>query len=345
MQKTFDFVIVGQGLAGTLLAYFLKKAGKTVLIFDNNHRHAASMVAAGIINPITGKNFVKSWRIDEFLPFAQKTYTEIEAELSLCFMHKKNLIRAFDSVLDENNWLAKSGDPDINKYILDPADVTGLSDIIKTGVRCGEICGSLQINLKEMLGAFKEKWVQEEIYVEDRFDYEQLIETYAGFKYQDFTFKEIVFCEGSMGAKNPFFPNSGLAPSKGEVLIVKIDGPPLKKMYKDGIFIVHVQEDLYWIGSGYEWNAQDDLPTEKGRKLIEQALTKILSVPFEVIDHKAAIRPTMQKRRPVLIQHSDIRGIYFFNGLGTKGSSVGPFAAHQFASYLLYHNEKDLYLH
>jgi len=52
-----DFLIVGQGLAGSLMAWELMQRGKTVLIVDNGLENA-SRVAAGLINPVTGMRFV-----------------------------------------------------------------------------------------------------------------------------------------------------------------------------------------------------------------------------------------------------------------------------------------------
>ncbi|MFT5168556.1 MAG: glycine oxidase, partial [Saprospiraceae bacterium] len=61
MKKEVDYLIIGQGLAGSLLAYQLLERGKTVQIIDNHHNGASSSIAAGIINPITGRRFAKSW--------------------------------------------------------------------------------------------------------------------------------------------------------------------------------------------------------------------------------------------------------------------------------------------
>ncbi len=55
----FDFLIVGQGLAGSLLAWELMQRGAKVLIVDNGMPNA-SQVAAGLINPITGMRFAKT---------------------------------------------------------------------------------------------------------------------------------------------------------------------------------------------------------------------------------------------------------------------------------------------
>jgi len=55
--REVDYLIVGQGLAGALLACLLQMNRKRVLVIDNGHRTAASLSAAGIMNPITGAEY------------------------------------------------------------------------------------------------------------------------------------------------------------------------------------------------------------------------------------------------------------------------------------------------
>jgi glycine/D-amino acid oxidase-like deaminating enzyme len=57
-------------------------------------------------------------------------------------------------------------------------------------------------------------------------------------------------------------------------------------------------------------------------------------MPFEIVDHLAAIRPTVRDRKPYLGRHNLHSNLYIFNGLGAKGSSLGPFFAAHFADWL-----------
>ncbi|MBP6403894.1 MAG: FAD-binding oxidoreductase, partial [Bacteroidia bacterium] len=75
------------------------------------------------------------------------------------------------------------------------------------------------------------------------------------------------------------------------------------------------------------------------QKLTEQ-LDEILKVPYRVISQKAGVRPTVKDRRPLLGLHPQHPGVYVFNGLGTKGVSLGPFFASHFVNYL--EDETDL---
>jgi len=328
-----DIAIIGQGLAGSLMGYFLAKLGWNILVIDDHHNGASSIVAAGIVNPITGKSFVRSWNIGEFLPFALQTYRQMERELNIDILREAHIIRSLYSVEDENAWYARSADPVVGQYICPQADVTEFNGKVHPPFAYGETRGTFHVRVPFLLSALKERWTGTGCYLEGKLDYDEL-GTSSPFFYNGHTFDRIIFCEGHQATGNPFFPGLGMGPSKGEVLMVKIPEAHFRKMYKDHIFIVHSHDDTYWVGGGYQWNSPDDKPSLSARQNLETHLRNILAIPYEVVEHKAAIRPTMHSRRPVFLQNKEHQGMYLFNGLGTKGTSIGPLAAHQIASYL-----------
>ncbi len=78
-----DYLIIGQGIAGTFLSYYLEKENRSFFVIDNNKPSAASRIAAGIINPVTGRRLVKTWMIDELLPFIHREYNELGKALGI----------------------------------------------------------------------------------------------------------------------------------------------------------------------------------------------------------------------------------------------------------------------
>src|SRR6188768_1512417 len=90
-----EFVIVGQGLAGTALAWALLRRGRRVLVIDREGGGSSSRVAAGLITPVTGKRLAKSWRWDELYPAAVAFYRAIEAETRSAFFHQRPALRLF----------------------------------------------------------------------------------------------------------------------------------------------------------------------------------------------------------------------------------------------------------
>jgi len=341
-RKTYDYCIVGQGIAGSLLAWLLLKTGKDVLIIDNHFQGASSDLAAGIVNPITGRNYVRSWRVHEFLPVAKRMYKEIALDLGLPVHIENNMLRCLYTVEDENNWLARTQDDAISHFMLSEADYSEYRDKVVHPLSYGELTGTFQVRMGDIIHRFRKKWKEEKRYIQEKFIYESLNHQGGIFQYDSLSFHHIIFCEGYQAIHNPFFRDFGMRPSKGEVLFVRIPGAPFTKMYKDGIFIVHHQDDIYWIGGGYENNPIDENPSANGYHKLSEEVKRILKVDYEILDHKAAIRPTMASRRPILLRHPVHSKMYLFNGLGTKGASMAPYFSQQLVRHLLSGDEKDL---
>lgn len=342
LKKTeIDYLIVGQGLAGTLLAHFLMAENQSVRLIDSSYERAASKVAAGITNPITGRFFVKSWRVEELIPFADVLYQKLEAEIGVKFHHKKNFLRALDDAGAENDWLAKTANEGYEKYLEAAADSSEFDGKIQPVYGFGEVKDAAKTDIKLLVETYRHIFKKQGILISEVFDYQEIdFENEAVF-YKEFKAKKIIFCEGAKGAENPFFKYLPFRLSKGEVLIVKIPGVSFEKMLKHHIFLIPMGEERYWVGSFYDRDYPDDLPTEKGRASLLENLQATLNVPFEVIEHLSAIRPTITDRRPFLGLHPEIPTLAIFNGLGAKGASLGPFFAKQMSDFLIHQKEVD----
>ena len=85
-----DYLIIGQGLCGTMLSWFLHKEGKTFIVIDDNNENSSSRIAAGIINPVTGRRYAYTWMIDEIMGFATETYEEMGRAMNSKFVFEKS---------------------------------------------------------------------------------------------------------------------------------------------------------------------------------------------------------------------------------------------------------------
>lgn len=342
-----QYLIIGQGLAGTLLAYFLKKAGQTVHIVDNSHHQASSKVAAGIINPITGRRFVKSWRIDELLPFARQTYQQIEQELEnslghpISIFHKKPILRILFSQKEENDWLGRAALDNYAPYMSDKMDWGEYENKVTEGFSLGELCQTAQVDIKTLIKTFQTQFLKEGILKLEKLDYNELDIQENGVIFQDDFYHKVIFCEGYGAIRNPFFNYLPFNAAKGDVLLIRIPHAKFQRMLKHRVFIVPLGGDLYWVGSNYIWTFEDDSPTAEGYDYLLGRLKEVLKVPFEVVEHLAAIRPTVKGRRPFLGIHPKFSALAIFNGMGTKGASLSPWFANKMVSYLLKNKKLD----
>lgn len=334
----FDFLIVGQGIAGTLLAHFLLREKKSFLVVDDSHFKSSSTVGAGIMNPITGRRLVKSWMADEIFPFAKTVYREMEELTGEMFLHEMTICKLFANNQESNDWSAKENLPEYRDYISNES----INEIEKY-FHCEHggffIEQSGYIVMNKLITSYRKLLHEQNLLFEQKFDYKIELENGRAC-WNGIEFSKIIFCEGVSVSQNPFFNWLPFKLAKGEILTVKIPGLKLNHIISKNIFLIPAGNDLFKIGATYEWDFKNDLPTEQGKNDLIARLSKTIKLPFEIVDHVAGIRPTNVDRRPYLGLHPKHKQLAVFNGLGTKGASLAPFFAKQLADFLL--SEKEL---
>ena len=107
-MHTPEFVVVGQGLAGTALAWSLLRRGRTVRVVDRE-RGGCSRLAAGLVTPVTGKRLAKSWRWDELYPAAVAFYRAVEADTGANFFHERPSLRLFANEAERDEFRRREG--------------------------------------------------------------------------------------------------------------------------------------------------------------------------------------------------------------------------------------------
>lgn len=340
-------LLIGQGIAGTLLAWSLRKRGGMVHLVDGNLAGSSSIAAAGIINPVTGKRFVKSWRFDEFYPVAKAIYQQLELELGISIWEDRPTLRLLGTPEEANDWAIRCAQPEYEDHLGESEHAGAWEAFLKPGFRFGIIRKSARANLPLLVSTYREMARREGIFHEKHLSYDEIEDQFENYD-------RIVFCEGWRAVNNPFFPDTPFRVSKGEALIIrflpetgpKAGNPPetgvqhemagaIQDMLKKTMLLVPLGDDTFWVGSTYRWQFEDTLPGTEGRDYILGYLHEMFDAPFEIVGHVAGIRPTMIDRRPI-VEESKIRpNMFIFNGLGTKGALLAPFFAEQLAEELL----------
>lgn len=334
-----DFILVGDGIAGSLLAYTLINCGCKVILLGNAALPAASHVAAGIVNPVTGKRLSKTWQADALFTFLTPFYRRMETVLGATFFHDMPVYRIFTSMEEQNTWYARTALPEYSRFVRIPDRL--YSDYINQPFGGLEITESGYLDIPVMLGALR-AWLQEQgSWQPASFACNQLEIARDQVSWQDITAGKIIFCEGPSGGDNPWFNWLPFRPVKGELLTIRIPGAQLGHIINQHMFVIPLQEkQQFRAGATYEWKDLSWTPTPTAQNELVTRLSNILRVPFEILDHKAGVRPATSDRRPFVGIHPRIPELGIFNGLGTKGASLAPYYAQQFAGHLI--NDKQL---
>lgn len=337
-----DVLIVGQGICGTFLAWWLEKAGLSFIVLDEQRPATASRAAAGLINPVTGRRIVKTWMIDELLSFAGRAYDDLGAALQLDCLKQTQVVDFFPTAQMRIAFLQRyEEDP---QYLRLPVDEHSYEGLFRYDLGYGIIAPCYLADLPKLLPAFRRRLLEQNVLVEAPFDHQSLVVEAQRIKYKDITADRIIFCDGIQSADSPYFSRLPFAPNKGEALIVDIPDlpsaisvvslPPATTVFKKGMTLAPWKDGLYWVGSSYEWSFVDPDPTETFRQRAEGLLKDWLRSPFGVVDHIASVRPATLERRPFIGFHPLYPAIGILNGMGTKGCSLAPYFAHQLVAHI-----------
>jgi glycine/D-amino acid oxidase-like deaminating enzyme len=329
-----DYLIIGQGICGTFLSYYLKKAGKKILVVDYSKPHTASKAASGVINPVTGRRIVKTWMIEDLLSFAQTAYNEIGDVLHSSLIQQCNVLD-FHPTPQMQQAFEKRMQEDVS-FLRKPLHQDEWQQYFRYNYGIGEIDPCLLIDLQTLLSQWRKKLLEENNLLDEKFDWQQCKIEKDKIIYKDITAEKILCCEGVEASSNPYFQLLPFAMNKGEAIIAEIPGLPQRNIYKQGISIVPWKEDnLFWIGSTYEWNYNDLQPTASFKRKVEEQLNYWLKLPYRILDHFASERPANIERRPFVGLHPVYPSVGILNGMGTKGCSLAPYFAHQFTQHLI----------
>lgn len=329
-----DFIIVGQGLAGTLLAYELFRQNKTFVAFNDPGQLKSSDVAAGIINPVVFRRMTKSWLVDDAFPQMETTYRELEELLHEQIYFPGRMLRSLGE--DEFGfWKEKAFANRLETYLEVEPNQNFRNACISNAFSFGCVNKSGRLDIQILISTFSGLLVQQNLLRNEKLDYEKLILFANSITYDNITAQKIIFCEGSAAAQNPFFKSLKFKHSKGEVLELKIPELKLNEIVSDEVFVMPIGKDRYKVGATYTWDKLNYDTTDSARKELLDKLRNICSAPFEVLSQKAGIRPTMHDRKPVIGLLPDNSRIGIFNGLGSKGVLLGPYFAKQFVDYLV----------
>lgn len=334
-MPAFDYIVVGQGIAGSLLSWFLLQAGKTVLVIDAYDANSSSRIAGGLVNPITGRKFVKTWLADELLPFATSTYKNIEQELGDSFYKSIPIVHVFDSIKQQNDWSVRCATAEYKAYLSNETILRFDSSKVKNELGAFEIGGAHKLDTIKFLNRYRSYLKDKGALLEEQFDYAAL-QVDGQVQYKDYTAGKIIFCEGIAGKENPYFNTLPFTPAKGECLHVVIEDFYNDKVLKDEVAIMPIEGNSYYIGATHEQHFTVTETTNAGKAELEEKLSRILNSPYQIAAHQAAVRPATKHRRPFVGMHPQHSNVGILNGLGTKGVSLAPYFAQQLVRHLLY---------
>ena len=321
-------LIVGQGLAGTVLSHYLSVHQIDHVVMDNNHYASSTKAAAGLINPITGRGYVKSWMIEDLIAEADVCYQALSDKLGVELVTRSVVLRCLRSAAHINKWDSSTSREGYERFLKDNLEHYDYDSIIEKPMRYGVIDNAYQVDIAKMIVLYRDLLHKEGRLIESKFDFNLLELNDSGCNYAGQEYDLIIFCEGYQAINNPYFATLPFQPAKGEALEIQIENFSSGQILRDEIFLVPLaSSNSFWSGGSYIWDFEDHKPTEAWKQEWQAKLDSLLNCQYSIVSHKAGIRPSVKGRRPLIGVHQDHSQLYIFNGMGTKGTSLSPYWA------------------
>ena len=335
-SRNLDFLIVGQGLSGSALAWHLIKAGQRVLVIDNGHRSAASRVAAGLINPLAGMRFNRRPEVSDWLRSAESWYGTLEHAFAQRLLHPRPMLRLFRSPEQQRFYQRRRDDP----------EATHLLGGVFTSQDCPEPIsapygGFVQhrtghVDLPLLLALSREWLCAKDSLTTQEFDAAALEASETGVSFGTWRARHAVFCEGHRLLNNPWFDDLPLQPVKGEILTLQTEAWQPQNIVNGAHWLLPQQHGLIRFGATHGHQDVSPLVTEQARQTLLDGLRSIAPTHrFKLVDHQAGFRPATPDRYPFLGRSRRHPAVWVCNGFGARGALSIPWYTTRLASHLV----------
>lgn len=329
-MKHYKYIIIGQGIAGTILSMRMQEAKHNHLVIDNPQLSSSSKIAAGLANPIVLKRLKWVKDAELFMPPLHAFYTKWEAVLGAKFWHPITLNHIFYDTEEVNYWMEQSDAPYFSRHLGAIMKNTDVHISAPHGI--GKLENIAWLNTAPFIMRYREYLKTQNQYLE----LEAGEQVQAVLKKAGISAEKIIYCTGHLLRKQ--FPalEKCFTPTRGEVMVLK--GTHLKQAWHKAIFALALGQGRVKIGATYAHDALSDTTSNKGSAFLIDKLSQFYKGPYQVESHRGGVRPNIADRKPILGLIA--AKTYTFNGMGSRGVLMAPHLSQVMLSHL--ENEQSI---
>lgn len=333
-MKKVEYIIVGQGVAGSCMAIKLLQEKKSFVVIDN-HFHKASAIAAGIFNPVVLKRFSIVWNATHQINRLREVFGDFEQLLNKKYIYNFPVYRIFNDEQEKKTWLKKATtNPDLIDYLATDTEQLNDFSAINNPIGSGKVLHTGRVDLTNLLADFKDYLVENKLFFDEAFDFDALELRDNIASYKNVEADKIIFAEGYNVLNNPYFKNLPVIGVKGEVLKIETKAKLPKAVVKGKEFLMPLENNLYFVGATYDRDHVNYEITDEAKDLLVNGVKQFLKDDINIIEQHASIRPTVVDRRPIIGEHPMYQQLICLNGMGTRGTMLAPVMVDELYDFL-----------
>jgi glycine/D-amino acid oxidase-like deaminating enzyme len=286
-------------------------------------------VAAGVINPVTGRWMTKSWAFDTLRIQAQEFYRALEQQFQRSFFHTIPLTRYCQQPDDLKRLGRRMRNPRYQAVIGRQYPRGTGHPALRDPFGHFEILQAAYVDIPALMNCLHRDFAQQGCWLDAGFDYNalQYQSKQSTWQYQGQHYQRVIFCEGCGLKRNPWFRYLPLKAAKGETLLLQAPKLNLSPaLYHHRKWLLAYPNGTLRLGSSYDEIDLSPLPTKQAYQNLLDAFHLMMqpNTDYRAIEQRAGHRPTTPDNRPILGEHPTHSGLFILNGLGSKGASQAP---------------------
>lgn len=328
MSALPDIGIIGQGLAGSLLAWQLVRAGVNVHVWHEDLPGAASAVSPGLMTPLTGRKFTPIQNARALWAATRSVCAELESVSGRRFLHSLPVVRFFST--PEHSALAGQHSAEAL------ACGIGSAEVLESGAH-GALWQDSHGSVRMYGGGFLDlqavcAYIREFLQAAGRLTVANVqpaaIRSLCG---------KVVDCRGWRLGLDPLWQHIEHNPARGELIEIETAEGALDPgtVWHFSHWLQPVSANRWRMGSTYAWSHFDAPPTISARTTLEWSLRRNWRGGFRVVDCYSGVRPAIRDYLPVLGSHPRHPEYAICYGFGSHGALYAPACAQWMAAHLL----------
>jgi glycine oxidase len=344
--------VLGQGIAGSVLAWELHWLGADVHLIDRGDLNSASRISAGLITPYAGRNLSRTQEFEHDLTIASEFYDRVREMTGQPLLHRNPSLRLFRSPAEREEFLCQNpSNHTVKWHRNDEGDIIGFFMLEAARLDVTHFLDETRTFFARN-GRFHEASINPTDDITPTATCVQIrlpkSNTATGTDTNGdlLAVDRLFFCQGYQPQPNSWFPADPDAPAKGEMLVVTLDAPLPARVVHGNVWITHRQASdnrnssdseptEFLVGATYDRDNLSSEPTSSARDELLSGLHAMVPGNVKIHEQVCAVRATTRNRMTISRLHPQHPRLAILNGLGSRAALRAPAAAQKLIQLIL----------